>query len=79
MSGRQPIGHTIDALGVRHTPADGELIDAAFVILHVVGPDGRTAVRTAWSEGVSWVTRRGLIEVARDSERIAPIDDEEDA
>jgi hypothetical protein len=68
----EPLGAAIDNLGVTCDRDDGELIDAAIVILRVVSPEGHTHVRCAFSEGLDWITRRGLLEVALDVERIPP-------
>lgn len=75
-----PVGHILDALGVTREPEDDELIDSALVILHTVKADGREGVALTWSDGMSWVARRGLIEIALDSERTPPVpnDDEDD-
>ena len=72
----ETIGDRLDSLGVRATIPGGALISGAVVLLDVVGDDG-THVSIAWSEGMSWVTRRGLIEVARDMERHDPVSDDE--
>lgn len=69
---RVPIGDRIDALGVRATLREGELVDGAVILMRVIESDGDVRVQTAWSDGLDWVTKRGMIEAARDSERISP-------
>ena len=66
---REPIGHIIDGLGVDASFAEGDMPTDAVVLLKVVTADGRVVHRTLWSDGMSWVERRGMIEVARDVER----------
>jgi hypothetical protein len=74
---RKPIGDLIDTLGVTVALPDGVLVSSALVLLSVVDRDGGETVKAAWSEGQSWVARRGLLEVARDSERIPPTKDDD--
>ncbi len=76
--GARKIGDTIDALGVRATINDGELVTGVLVILSILGDGERTRVATAWSDGLGWVTRRGLVEISRDAYRIPPIAHEGD-
>jgi hypothetical protein len=72
MSERRPIGDAIDNIGVRATMSDGELLDGAVVIMRILDRDGRTRVSTAWSDGMDWIVRRGLLEVSLDVERVPP-------
>lgn len=65
-----PIGAQIDGLGVVASLNEGDLIEAAVVLLKVIDPEGAVRVKVAWSDGMDWTTRRGLIEVARDTERV---------
>lgn len=72
---RKSVGEIIDGLGVKLTLNDGDLIASALLITEVSEPDGQTRVSVAYSEGMNWITRRGLIEVARDFETIDEEDD----
>ncbi|WP_372595665.1 hypothetical protein [Actinotalea sp.] len=67
----------LDALDIRTGLNDGDLVADAVVILRIVTTEGRSDVRTTWSAGMDWVTRRGLIEVARDADRIPPQEETE--
>jgi hypothetical protein len=58
------VGGMLDALGVRHSPQHGELIAGAVVLLKVVGDDGELTLRVSGSEGLSWVERIGMYQVA---------------
>lgn len=64
----QPIGQRLDALGVTASVGDEEFIDSAVVVSRVVGADGKSRVNVAWTDGQDFVTRRGLLEIARDGE-----------
>ena len=69
-----PVGGLVDRLGVTvHWPAGDPFhpVDAV-VIFRGVDKDGRTALRAGWPEGMDWITRRGMIEVARDQEVTSP-------
>ncbi len=68
----EPIGAMLDGLGVTAHLPEGALVSSAVVLLAAVGADGREMVKLAWSGGQSWVTRRGLLEVALDGERVPP-------
>lgn len=67
---RVPIGHIIDGLGVDASFSEGDMPTDAVVLLKVVTADGRVVHRTLWSDGMSWIERRGMIDVARDVERV---------
>lgn len=73
----EPIGDRLDALGIVANIEPDTLISGALVILHTVDSAGNSGVRHAWSEGMDWVVRRGLIETIRDAERITPDQTEE--
>ncbi len=64
MSEPQPVGDLIDSLGVRHTPADGEMVSDVVVLMKVIYNDGRVSLRTAWSVGMSWIERLGMLRAA---------------
>lgn len=75
----QPVGPILDARGVAVTLPDGHLVGDAVVLMRVLSDDGSTYVKQAWTEGMDWISRRGLIEVARDAERIPPDEGDEDS
>lgn len=60
----EPIGDLLNSLGVEHTPLDGELVAGAVVLLKVIDADGHVALRTCWSDGMSWIERLGMCRVA---------------
>lgn len=60
----QPLGDIVDSLGVTHTPDEGELITDVVVLMKVVDDEGRVALRTAWSDGMSWIERLGMLRAA---------------
>jgi len=66
-----PIGQLLDSLGVQGVLREGDLPSEAIVILKVVGPEGKVRVQAAWSEGMDFITRRGLLDVALVSERFS--------
>lgn len=57
----QPLGNLIDSLGVTHDPEEGELVASAVVILKTVDADGEVGMRLAWSDGLSWIERLGML------------------
>lgn len=61
----QPIGATLDKLGVRADIADDALITGAVVILRTVRADGTERLSVAPSEGLGWVARLGMLHVAQ--------------
>lgn len=63
------IGSLVEALGVRLNLADDVMPTDAVLIVKVVQPDGNVSQLVGWSVGMSWIERRGMIEVARDVER----------
>lgn len=64
MSEKPTLGQIIDSMGVRPTQLEGDLVADVVVIVRVVEADGDERVSTAWNEGQSWVTRRGLLSAA---------------
>lgn len=64
----EPIGNLLDSLGVQHCPTDGELVSAAVVLLKVIDDDGRVSMRMAWSDGMSWIERLGMLAAATATE-----------
>ncbi|MGW4802990.1 hypothetical protein [Kitasatospora sp. NPDC004272] len=61
----KPIGDLIDALGVTATVGPGELVPGALVLLKVVGEDGSLRLVLAYSDGLGWIERAGLLTVAQ--------------
>lgn len=76
---RQPLGPILDSRGVTVDLPPGHLVGDVVVLIRVLGDDGGTYVKQVWTAGMDWVSRRGLIEVARDTERIEPRDAEDRA
>jgi len=77
MSERGPIGSRLDALGVGARLDGEELVDGAVVVMRVIDTDGQARVASAWSEGMDFIVRRGLLEIALDADRIPPQDEED--
>ena len=63
------LGNRLDALEIKDYLDDGCLVESAFVVMKVVDEEGEVALATAWSSGTDFVTRRGMLEYALDSER----------
>lgn len=72
--GPQPLGTILDTLDVNATIDPDDLVEAAVVILKVIEPDGDVRLTVGWTQGMSWLERRGMVESARDCE-IATHDD----
>ncbi|MDX3748721.1 hypothetical protein [Streptomyces sp. AK08-02] len=64
MSGPRPIGNVLDALGIEATLDDGELVAGAIVLLKVIDTDGDSRLSMAYSDGLGWIERAGMIHVA---------------
>ncbi|MBW3663559.1 MAG: hypothetical protein KY469_10705 [Actinobacteria bacterium] len=58
------IGELIDSLGVETELDNDDLVAAAVVLLKVIEPDGQVRLSIAWSEGMSWLERVGMVAVA---------------
>lgn len=69
----EPIGQLLDALGVCHSPDDGELIAGGVVLLKVIDSDGEVSVRQVSSDGLNWLERGAMLRVAELTER--PVND----
>lgn len=71
-----PIGPVIDGLGCEPILEEGDLVDAAVVVLKVVEPNGDVRLSVCWSEGMSWIERLGMlraaerVELPRDAESV---------
>lgn len=66
MSTKTGIASIIESLGVSLTLADNDLVTDAVVIANVVEADGTVRLALAYSDGMSWVTRLGLLTAAVD-------------
>ena len=64
----QPIGATLDALGITATIGPGTLVSGAIVLLKLLLPDGRERLSVAHSEGLGWIERTGMLRVAESIE-----------
>lgn len=62
------IGNLIDSLGVTRTEKEGELISGAIVLLKVVDAEGDVALSVAWSDGMNWIERIGMLRAAEQIE-----------
>ena len=60
----RPIGDVLDALGITATLDPGELVAGAVVLLKVVQKDGLTRLSLAYSDGLGWIERTGMLHVA---------------
>ena len=72
MSDTQPIGQLLDNLGVAATIAPDDLPVAALVLLKVVDADGGVRLSLAYSDGMDWITRLGMLTAATASETPDP-------
>ena len=77
------LGEIIDGLGCEHDLADDTLVTGAVLILHTVTADGTEDVVEIESESLSWVLKRGMLDVAlegrdADVERIRYDGDDDD-
>ncbi|MEU1293048.1 hypothetical protein ABZ439_11540 [Streptomyces sp. NPDC005840] len=68
--GTRPIGDVLDALGIEATLDEGagELVAGAIVLLKVIDVDGDARLSMAYSDGLSWIERAGMIHVAETME-----------
>ena len=62
------VGDLIDSLGVRQHVDPDEQVCGAVVLLTVQEPDGHLSLRCAWSEGMTWIERIGLLRAAERAE-----------
>lgn len=72
MSESQPIGQLLDSLGVTSTIAPDGLPVAALVLLKVVDATGDVRLILAYSDGMDWITRLGMLAAATASETPDP-------
>lgn len=71
----QSFGDIIESLKVAPTLNDGDLVAGAVVLLEVIEPDGDTRLSVAWSEGMSWLKRTGMLHHALAEENSTPVED----
>jgi hypothetical protein len=64
----QGLGQLIDSLGITHEVGPDEQVCGAVVLLTVAEPDGHVSLRCAWSDGMTWVERLGLLRAAERAE-----------
>ena len=72
MSDTQPIGQLLDNLGVAAAIAPDDLPVAALVLLKVVDADGGVRLSLAYSGGMDWRARLGMLPAAPASETPDP-------
>jgi hypothetical protein len=76
-----PVGHHIDGLEIKATLKDGDLVASAMVLLEVIEADGSSRLVTLYPDGMSFLKRSGMLNVAlnMDNNRVGPvrIDDDE--
>ena len=65
---RRELGELIDQLGVKQQIDPDEKVCGAVVLLTVEEPDGHLSLRCAWSEGMTWIERIGLLRAAERAE-----------
>jgi hypothetical protein len=65
---RRELGELIDQLGVKQQIDPDEKICGAVVLLTVEEPDGHLSLRCAWSEGMTWIERIGILRAAERAE-----------
>lgn len=66
------LGQLINSLGCTgETLADDALVTDAIVLLKCVKPDGGVVLYMAHSQGMSWIERLGMLDVAQHAERNA--------
>lgn len=70
MADPAPIGDLVDGLGVRASIDPEELPAAAIVLLKVVDADGDVRLQLAYSDGLSWLERVGMIAYANAFEQL---------
>ncbi len=65
---RQELGELIDQLGVKQQIDPDEKVVGAVVLMTVEEPDGHLSLRCAWSEGMTWIERIGMLRAAERAE-----------
>lgn len=64
----RPIGDLLDSLGIEATLNADELAGGAVVILKVIQADGEVRLSMAYSDGLGWIERVGMLRVAESLE-----------
>jgi hypothetical protein len=64
----QELGRLIDSMGVTHELRPDDQVRGAVVLLTVEEPDGHMSLRCAWSDGMTWIERLGLLRAAERAE-----------
>lgn len=64
----RPIGELLDQRGIRASVDDDDLVTDALVVMKVIDADGHVRLSLAWSEGMSWIERLGMLHAAAASE-----------
>ncbi len=65
---RRELGELIDELGVKQQIDPDVKVCGALVLLTVVEPFGHLSLGCAWSEGLTWIERIGLLRAAERAE-----------
>jgi hypothetical protein len=65
---QRKLGQLIDQLGVKQQIDPDENVCGAMVLMTVEEPDGHLSLRCAWSEGMTWIERIGLLRAAERAE-----------
>lgn len=61
----QDVGQILNGLGVTAESLSGdELVSDALVLMKVIAPDGSVTLLHAYSEGMSWIERLGMLHAA---------------
>jgi hypothetical protein len=55
-------------MGVTHELRPDDTVRGAVVLLTVEEPDGHMSLRCAWSDGMTWIERLGLLRAAERAE-----------
>lgn len=56
-----------------HMPADETWLPiSAVVLITGVNGEGKAVLHCGWSDGMDWIARRGMLEIALDQERTKP-------
>ena len=63
-----PIGTLLDRLDVKATIDPDDLPAGAVVLLKIIEPDGAVRLQVSWSDGMSWLERRGMLAAALDGD-----------
>ncbi|MFC4034553.1 hypothetical protein ACFO3J_24195 [Streptomyces polygonati] len=69
-----PIGQVLDSLGIVATVGPDDLVAGAVVLLKVIETDGSERLSLAVSEGLGWIEKLGMIQVASTVENAACAD-----